>query len=122
MIHSTNGPLLFVVLFDSESQFSHRTASEIKVHRVQNLGLKPKASTSGVSRVGDIGIDITSGTADEAADRALSSVARKLDKSLSVECTVNALIAEATDMVNLALIYHGKLLDSIIGPAQDSRR
>lgn len=41
-------------------------------------------------------------------DRALSSVTRKLDKSLSVEYTVNQLIAEATDLVNLALMFVGK--------------
>jgi serine-protein kinase ATM len=53
---------------------------------------------------------MSSGTADEAADRALSSVARKLDKALSVEYTVNELIAEATDPVNLATIFSGAYL------------
>jgi len=38
----------------------------------------------------------------------LAGVARKLDKALSVEYTVNELIAEATDVVNLATIYHGR--------------
>jgi ataxia telangiectasia mutated family protein len=52
-----------------------------------------------------IGIDMSSGSADEAADRALSSVARKLDKSLSVQSTVNELIAEATDPMNLATLF-----------------
>lgn len=68
---------------------------------------------------------MTSGSADEAADRALNSVARKLDKSLSVESTVNELIAEATDPMNLATIYSGNcpffvalfLLSLLIGPA-----
>ena len=55
-----------------------------------------------------IGIDMASGSADEAEDRALSSVTHKLDKSLSVEYTVNQLIAEATDLVNLALMFVGK--------------
>lgn len=54
-----------------------------------------------------ISIDMTSGTAEEAADRALSSVARKLDKSLSVEYTINQLIADATDPYNLARIFCG---------------
>lgn len=54
-----------------------------------------------------IGIDMSSGTAQESADRALSSVARKLDKGLSVESTVNELIAEATDPLNLATIFYG---------------
>lgn len=50
-----------------------------------------------------------SNTADEAADRALSSVSRKLDKSLSVEYTVNQLVADATDSVNLSHMYSGKV-------------
>ena len=50
-----------------------------------------------------------SNTADEAADRALSSVSRKLDKSLSVEYTVNQLVADATDSVNLSHMYSGKM-------------
>lgn len=49
-----------------------------------------------------------SNTADEAADRALSSVDRKLDKSLSVEYTVNQLVADAMDPVNLSHMYSGK--------------
>lgn len=49
-----------------------------------------------------------SNTADESADRALSSVSRKLDKSLSVEYTVNQLVADATDPVNLSHMYSGK--------------
>ncbi|KAF8693084.1 Telomere-length maintenance and DNA damage repair, partial [Rhizoctonia solani] len=43
----------------------------------------------------------------EAADRALSSVARKLDTSMSVEYTVNDLIATATDPANLSQLFVG---------------
>ncbi|KAG9085434.1 Serine/threonine-protein kinase tel1 [Ceratobasidium sp. UAMH 11750] len=43
----------------------------------------------------------------EAADRALSSVSRKLDTSMSVEYTVNDLIATATDPGNLSQIFVG---------------
>ncbi|CAE6507071.1 unnamed protein product [Rhizoctonia solani] len=43
----------------------------------------------------------------EAADRALSSVARKLDTSMSVEYTVNDLIATATDPANLCQLFVG---------------
>ena len=50
---------------------------------------------------------MASGATDEAADRALSTVARKLDKTLSVEYTVNELITEASDPANLALMYTG---------------
>lgn len=60
------------------------------------------------NRFGGIGIDMESGTAEESADRALSSVSRKLDRALSVEYTVNELIAEATDPFNLASIFSGK--------------
>lgn len=55
-----------------------------------------------------IGIDIASGTAGVAADRALSAVRRRLDKTLSVEYTVNELVAEATDLENLAQMYYGR--------------
>ncbi|OCT45322.1 Serine/threonine-protein kinase tel1 [Cladophialophora carrionii] len=41
------------------------------------------------------------------ADRALTVVAKKLGKALSVEATVNELIRQATDERNLALLYCG---------------
>jgi RES domain-containing protein len=50
---------------------------------------------------------MSSGTADEAADRALTAVARKLDRALSTEYTVNDLIAEATDPANMACMFVG---------------
>jgi serine-protein kinase ATM len=50
---------------------------------------------------------MSSGSAEEAADRALSSVARKLDKTLSVEYTVNQLVTAATSTANLSLIFPG---------------
>ena len=85
-----------------------RTASELKVKQAQSE--VPTATTmTDASRFNlGIGIDMSSGSADEAADRALSSVARKLDRSLSVESTVNELLAEATDPLNLATIFFGK--------------
>ncbi|KAL1747593.1 hypothetical protein HDZ31DRAFT_31492 [Schizophyllum fasciatum] len=54
------------------------------------------------------GLDIEGGASMELANRALSSVARKLDGALSVEFTVNELIAEATDMHRLATIFKGE--------------
>ena len=97
---------LDILSLDRVSQYSpnQRTASELKLKRVQDT---PPDSTFNDTAFFGIGIDMTSGTAHEAADRALSSVARKLDKSLSVEYTVNELIAEATDLLNLANIFHG---------------
>lgn len=87
----------------------NRTASEIKIKRVQGGTAAGETAqpTYDPLRFG-IGIDMASGSADESADRALSSVTRKLDKSLSVEYTVNQLIAEATDLVNLALMFVGE--------------
>lgn len=84
-----------------------RTASELKIKRAQGSNGSTTATHDASRGFGGIGIDMSSGTADEAADRALSSVARKLDKALSVEYTVNELIAEATDPVNLATIFPG---------------
>jgi len=84
-----------------------RTASEVKIrHAQQDVVPVTPLNDTGRFNFG-IGIDMNSGTAEEAADRALTSVARKLDKSLSVESTVNELIAEATDIQNLAVIFHG---------------
>ncbi|KAF8216514.1 hypothetical protein K438DRAFT_1953444 [Mycena galopus ATCC 62051] len=76
------------------------TASDIKLKNVQ------KDADGGRLRTG-LGIDMTSGTVEEAADRALSGVARKLDKGMSVEYTVNELLAEATDPMRLATIWYG---------------
>ena len=76
--------------------------------------LKDHAQTEAPSTLTDeafkfaVGFDLSAGTVDEAADRALSAVARKLDKALSVEFTVNELIAEATDIANLANMYAGE--------------
>lgn len=44
------------------------------------------------------------------ADRALTVVAKKLSKALSVTATVNELIQQATDERNLAVLYCGKCI------------
>ncbi|KAI0717973.1 hypothetical protein C8T65DRAFT_737500 [Cerioporus squamosus] len=80
------------------------TASDFKLKRVQG---GETAQFTGEAIRFAIGIDMASDTTDEAADRALSTVARKLDKTLSVEYTVNELITEASDPGNLALMYFG---------------
>ena len=83
----------------------------MKVKQAQLDAPSTNVSVNDASRFNNgIGIDMTSGSAEESADRALSSVARKLDKSLSVESTVNELIAEATDPMNLATIFPGSSL------------
>nr|GAT47337.1 predicted protein [Mycena chlorophos] len=75
------------------------TASEIKLKTVQEGATRPV--------MGDIGIDMGSNSAQEEADRALAGVARKLDQTMSVEYTVNELIAEATDPERLGRMWHG---------------
>jgi hypothetical protein len=80
-----------------------RTASELKLKQVQ--GTPPEAVANDHKPRGP---DIAIGSAEEAADRALTSVERKLSKALSVEYTINELIAEATDQTNLATVYHGE--------------
>jgi serine-protein kinase ATM len=75
----------------------------MKIKRVQDT--KPARE----STIRDlIGIDLSSDSAAEAADRALSAVQRKLEKTLSVEYTINELVAEATDTMNLANMFAGK--------------
>ncbi|KAG5339469.1 hypothetical protein C0989_004155 [Termitomyces sp. Mn162] len=90
------------------------TASETRIQRVQEGATTSTTTTTTTTtttavRYGvDIGIDMSSGSAEEAADRALSSVSRKLDKSLSVQTVVSQLVREATDPINLALMFEGE--------------
>ncbi|KAI0369207.1 hypothetical protein BV20DRAFT_946724 [Pilatotrama ljubarskyi] len=88
------------------------TASELKIKRVQERVPDGTAQLTGEALRFAIGIDMAGGAADEAADRALSTVARKLDKTLSVEYTVNELVTEASDPSNLALMYVGACMVS----------
>lgn len=76
-------------------------------HSVENVNVN--LQTTFDPRPLGIGISMASGAVDEAADRALTSVARKLDKTLSVEYTVNELIAEAINPANLANMFMGEL-------------
>ncbi|KAI0091661.1 hypothetical protein BDY19DRAFT_638931 [Irpex rosettiformis] len=89
------------------------TASDMKLQGVQSTPARDRVEEStrdgadnALNRIIGFNVSTASG-ADEAADRALSAVARKLDKTLSIEFTVNELIAEATDVVNLANMFIG---------------
>ncbi|KAJ9613591.1 Serine/threonine-protein kinase tel1 [Cladophialophora chaetospira] len=69
-------------------------------------------SISGTSFANDCtGVGVMAVRREEAepseADRALTVVAKKLGKALSVEATVNELIRQATDERNLAVLYCG---------------
>lgn len=81
------------------TQESNRTANPFKLRRAQDVIATPTAST---------GSDRTNSVAGDNADRAIKSVRHKLDKSLSVQYTVNELITSATDEQNLCLIFGGK--------------
>ncbi|KZS90750.1 hypothetical protein SISNIDRAFT_518835 [Sistotremastrum niveocremeum HHB9708] len=90
------------------------TANPVKLLRMQPGTLDPSgpAPVGGVH--GIIDLDIDSDPVDESADRALSSVERKLSGSLSVEYTVNELILAAMDVANLAMIFHGMSFPSCV--------
>lgn len=109
MTHCTLGASLFSFPWGcTNTKTVRRTASEFKIKRVQASSTDSttsRALTPGPGGVPEL--DMSSGTADEAADRALTAVARKLDRALSTEYTVNELIAEATDPVNLACMFIG---------------
>ncbi|KAI0704256.1 hypothetical protein BC835DRAFT_810570 [Cytidiella melzeri] len=88
------------------------TASAMKLKGVQSTPRDREESkqTDGADEALNhiVGFNVSTATGvDEAADRALNAVTRKLDKNLSVEFTVNELVAEATDVVNLANMYIG---------------
>jgi ataxia telangiectasia mutated family protein len=87
----------------------YRTASEFKIKRAQGSPSTDASRATTPGPGGVAGLDMSSGTADESADRALTAVARKLDRALSTEYTVNELIAEATDPANLACMFIGGL-------------
>lgn len=82
------------------------TASEVKLKQAQSRTEAASELTEAAFKFAT-GLDMSAGTADEAADRALGSVQRKLDKTNSVEFTVNDLIQQATDPFNLANMYCG---------------
>ena len=130
-IHGKKRKKVVIQFSIQASDFSYRTASAVKIQRVQTPEVPatpseaqppmsfttdlagPSNPFGGVGPLGlplgiGIEIDMNSGSEDEAADRALNGVARKLDKSLSVEYTVNELISEAMDVGNLAMLYVGE--------------
>ncbi|KAI3619791.1 ataxia telangiectasia mutated [Moniliophthora roreri] len=85
------------------------TLSDEKLRQVQdpqtNNQNHPTANTlTNLPAIG-IGITMDSHTAEEDADRALSSVARKLDKKLSVATVIRGLVAEAKDPANLSRLF-----------------
>lgn len=80
----------------------YRTISPLRMKRMQE-----ESRTEGVSPVD--GPDKPKKEESEAeADRALTVVAKKLSKTLSVGATVNELIQQATDEKNLAVLYSGE--------------
>jgi ataxia telangiectasia mutated family protein len=95
MTHCILGALHANLSTISNNNMNDRSAAPVKIKHVQ-----------GTADADIDGMGLDSAEA-EAADRALSSVARKLDTSMSVEYTVNDLIATATDPVNLSQLFVG---------------
>lgn len=99
----------------SAARFSYtnprRAATPAKLRRVQDVDEAVSDSE------GPLGKAMT-GTEPivQGAERAINSVARKLDPYLSVEYTVNELINAARDPANLARIFYGRTSLAIIGP------
>ncbi|KAK0467046.1 uncharacterized protein EV420DRAFT_1636079 [Desarmillaria tabescens] len=87
------------------------TMSDYKVKAAQPTDSNPNGNTIMADQMHKplmgIGIDMSSGGAEEAADRALSGVARKLEKTLSVASTVSGLVTEAKDPENLSQMFPG---------------
>lgn len=84
--------------------------SPLRIRRMQeteNAAEEEAKTTRGVSNTAGLGAKKRDVNEPSEADRALTVVAKKLGKSLSVEATVNELIQQATDERNLALLYCG---------------
>jgi serine-protein kinase ATM len=84
------------------------SVSPLRIKRMQEAQSETTATTPGPTE------EAASKKRDEnepsEADRALTVVAKKLSKTLSVAATVNELIQQATDERNLAVLYCGKLM------------
>lgn len=90
--------------------------SPLRIRRIQQEnetaaaeGDEAKAATRSTTNTGLAGAKKQDVNEPSEADRALTVVAKKLGKSLSVEATVNELIQQARDERNLAVLYCGEL-------------
>ncbi|KIW59901.1 hypothetical protein, variant [Exophiala xenobiotica] len=103
--------LLDVLRYDPLHSWS---ISPLRLQKMQENNEQAEAA-AGASVVAGVGVAVvpndmaTRRDANEPseADRALTIVAKKLGKALSVEATVNELIRQATDERNLAVLYCG---------------
>lgn len=103
--------ILDVLRYDPLHSWS---VSPLRLAKMQEHNEQAEAA-AGASVVGDVGLGAEqAGIASRRdanepseADRALTIVAKKLGKALSVEATVNELIRQATDERNLAVLYCG---------------
>ncbi|EJD38976.1 kinase-like protein [Auricularia subglabra TFB-10046 SS5] len=102
-----NGDLIKIILEVLKRDPLHTWYPKVKLRQAERKMAEEKAPV--YDRFG-IGLTVDSDPELEAADRALSGVARKLDKSLSVECVVDGLIREATDPENLSRMFWGELI------------
>ncbi|KAI9882878.1 MAG: N-terminal acetyltransferase A complex catalytic subunit ard1 [Watsoniomyces obsoletus] len=82
------------------------TVSPLRIKKMQEPSNVPPPSAGEAAAVGASLRSKESNEPNE-ADRALTVVAKKLSKTLSVTATVNELIQQATDERNLAVLYCG---------------
>lgn len=75
--------------------------------------MQEESQSEGVSTVDGLS-RLKKEESESEADRALTVVAKKLSKTLSVGATVNELIQQATDEKNLAVLYSGKRFSEAI--------
>lgn len=85
------------------------TVSPLRMKRMQD----PQVAGDGPPVLPGAGDKNTANEPSE-ADRALTVVAKKLSKTLSVTATVNELIQQATDEKNLAVLYCGMYLRLVL--------
>ncbi|KAI9829544.1 MAG: Serine/threonine-protein kinase tel1 [Phylliscum demangeonii] len=89
------------------------TVSPLRLKKMQDQGQEPPQPQPSVG-AGEAGTGTETsarsreGNEPSEADRALTVVAKKLSRTLSVTATVNELIQQATDERNLALLYCGE--------------
>ncbi|RHZ52673.1 DNA-binding protein kinase TEL1 [Aspergillus thermomutatus] len=83
------------------------TVSPLRMKRMQDA----QEAGDGPPMISGAAEDQRSANEPSEADRALTVVAKKLSKTLSVTATVNELIQQATDERNLAVLYCGMSLE-----------
>jgi ataxia telangiectasia mutated family protein len=86
------------------------TISPLRMKKMQENHFEAPQPSGSAPGLDGIGTSKPKDESESEADRALTVVAKKLSKTLSVGATVNELIQQASDERNLAVLYSGKKL------------